>query len=59
MKSEVQKKAQKKVQKKKEEKRGRLIKCEPFGNRCNIDGSYMEDGICAHGHQAGESYSVG
>jgi hypothetical protein len=55
MKPEVQKKAQKK----KEEKRVRLIKCEPFGNRCNIDGSYMEDGVCAHGHQAGESYPAG
>lgn len=50
--------AQKEAEKKRVKKGKKLIKCVPFGNRCNIDGSYMEDGVCAHGHQAGESYSV-
>ncbi|MDD3777922.1 MAG: hypothetical protein PHH52_00880 [Patescibacteria group bacterium] len=47
------KKRVKTVKKEKTEK-----KCESFGNRCTICGTFFEDGFCQHGHEMGETYWI-
>lgn len=32
------------------------VSSDGFGNRCNICGSYFEDGTCNNGHEKGKTY---
>ena len=32
------------------------ITCEPFGNRCNICGTFFEDTVCDGHHEIGKTY---
>ncbi|MDI3496083.1 MAG: hypothetical protein PWQ35_104 [Patescibacteria group bacterium] len=49
----------KKKLKKASAKTKREFKCESFGNRCSICGTYFdEDGVCSFGHELGQTYII-
>ncbi len=36
----------------------KTVKCQQFGNRCSICGTFFEEDVCENGHQIGYSYTV-